>query len=71
MVNLLSASTSFGRSFGCFASIAMVTTGSETYLIDSNACMSFTVERVSPALACSKPSSAGILPAVELIHDFP
>ena len=50
-VILRNASTSLGRSFGCFGSTAIVTTGSETYLIDSNAGMFLTVEIVSPATA--------------------
>ncbi len=50
-VILLSASTNLGRSFGCFGSIAIVTTGSETYLIDSNAGTFLTDENVSPAIA--------------------
>ena len=50
-VILLSASTSFGRSFGCLGSTAIVTTGSETYLIDSKALTFLTVEIVSPATA--------------------
>ena len=50
-VILRNASTSLGRSFGCVGSTAIVTTGSETYLIDSNAGMFLTVEIVSPATA--------------------
>jgi hypothetical protein len=50
-VILRRASTSFGRSFGCFVSTAIVTTGSETYLIDSKAILFFILEIVSPATA--------------------
>jgi hypothetical protein len=50
-VSLRNASTSFGRSFGCFGSTAIVTTGSETYLIDSNGRIFFIVAMVSPATA--------------------
>ena len=60
------ASTNFGSSLGCLDSTAIVTTGSDTYAIDSNCAKPFVELRVSPARACSRPNNAGILPAVNL-----
>ena len=59
-------STRRGSSFGCFGSIAIVTTGSETYLMRSKgtiAPLCDTSTSVSPALARSSPSNAAIFPA--------
>ncbi len=63
MVNCLRTSTSFGKSLGCFGSIATWTTGSETYLTPSNIGISLTEDNVLPALASVNPNSAGMFPA--------
>ena len=63
MVSFLKTSTNFGKSFGCFGSIAIWTTGSETYFDASNTAHSLFVDTVCPARASVNPSNAGIFPA--------
>ena len=69
-MSCLKISTSFGKSLGCFGSIATWTTGSETYFTPSNIGISFTVDKVFPALHSVNPNNAGIFPRIKQLHEI-